>query len=331
MQNNTIQTEEGTAQIQECRDALIQVKKEMQQVIVGQEETIRDLLTALVAGGNVLLEGVPGLAKTLTVRTLAACTACSFARIQFTPDLLPSDITGTTVYRQHDGVFSLVKGPVFHHIVLADEINRAPPKVQSALLEAMQERQVTIQGETCALPDPFFVLATQNPIESEGTYPLPEAQTDRFLFKLIMDYPGVEDEVEILDRFAARTEVAPACILGVPELKTIQATARAVRADPAVREYAARIVDATRHPDRYALESGEYIEWGASPRATLSLVLGAKARALLEGRAYIVPHDIKAVAHNALRHRILLTYTADACGIRSDAIIDEVLGVVEVP
>ncbi len=314
-----------------CRAMLLPVKVEMQKAIVGQAETIDDLLLALVAGGNVLLEGVPGLAKTLIVRTLASCIDCSFARIQFTPDLLPSDITGTTVYNQREGSFSLVKGPVFHNIILADEINRAPPKVQSALLEAMQERQVTIQGETLRLPDPFFVLATQNPIESEGTYPLPEAQVDRFLFKLGIAYPTVADEVEILDRYTAGVPASPECVLSAADLARIQAAARAVHADAAVREYAARIVDATRRPADYGLDLAASIAWGASPRATLSLVLGAKARALVAGRGYIVPDDIKKVAHNALRHRILLTYAADAAGVSTDGIVDAVLGSVEVP
>lgn len=310
---------------------LLPVKEEMQKAIVGQDRTVSDLLLALVAGGNVLLEGVPGLAKTLIVRTLASCIDCSFARIQFTPDLLPSDITGTTVYNQREGSFSLVKGPVFHNIILADEINRAPPKVQSALLEAMQERQVTIQGETLRLPDPFFVLATQNPIESEGTYPLPEAQVDRFLFKLGIAYPTVADEVEILDRYTAGVPASPECVLSAADLARIQAAARAVHADAAVREYAARIVDATRRPADYGLDLAASIAWGASPRATLSLVLGAKARALVAGRGYIVPDDIKKVAHNALRHRILLTYAADAAGVSTDGIVDAVLGSVEVP
>ncbi len=314
-----------------CRKMLLPVKVEMQKAIVGQEGTVSDLLLALVAGGNVLLEGVPGLAKTLIVRTLASCIDCSFARIQFTPDLLPSDITGTTVYNQREGSFSLVKGPVFHNIILADEINRAPPKVQSALLEAMQERQVTIQGETLRLPDPFFVLATQNPIESEGTYPLPEAQVDRFLFKLGIAYPTVADEVEILDRYTAGVPASPECVLSAADLARIQAAARAVHADAAVREYAARIVDATRRPADYGLDLAASIAWGASPRATLSLVLGAKARALVAGRGYIVPDDIKKVAHNALRHRILLTYAADAAGVSTDGIVDAVLGSVEVP
>jgi len=324
-------TDDLAGEVEACRRMLLPVKEEMQKVIVGQEETIDGLLTALVAGGNVLLEGVPGLAKTLIVRSLASCIDCSCARIQFTPDLLPSDITGTTVYNQKDNSFSLVRGPVFHNIILADEINRAPPKVQSALLEAMQERQVTIQGETLALPDPFFVLATQNPLESEGTYPLPEAQTDRFLFKLLIGYPTVADEVEILDRYTSGTGIAPACVLSVQDLLRVRAAARAIRADPAVREYAARVVDATRHPVGYGLDLADAVAWGASPRATIALVLGAKARALLAGRDYIVPHDIKAVAHAALRHRILLTYAAEAAGTDTDAVIDTVLAAVEVP
>lgn len=320
-----------SGEVEACRAMLLPVKEEMQKVIVGQERTIDGLLTALVAGGNVLLEGVPGLAKTLIVRSLASCIDCSYARIQFTPDLLPSDITGTTVYNQKDGTFSLVRGPVFHNIILADEINRAPPKVQSALLEAMQERQVTIQGETLALPDPFFVLATQNPLESEGTYPLPEAQTDRFLFKLLIDYPTVADEVEILDRYTTETDIAPACVLSARDLQRVRTAARAVRADHAVLEYAARVVDATRHPAVYGLDLADTVEWGASPRATIALVLGAKARALLTGRGYIVPHDIKTVAHAALRHRVLLSYAAEAAGTDTDAVVDMVLAAVEVP
>ena len=307
------------------------LRNEMKTVIVGQREVIDRLLLALCADGHVLLEGVPGIAKTLTIRTLSQCIDCSFVRIQFTPDLLPADIMGTKIYNQKDGTFSTVKGPVFSQFILADEINRAPPKVQSALLEAMQERQVTIQGETHALTRPFFVLATENPIESEGTYPLPEAQVDRFMFKVLMTYPGKDDEITILDRFTEGVTVIPRIAVTREQILEIQAVTQKIYAAKAIKRYAGELVDATRHPGSYGLDDARYIALGASPRATIFLILGGKAMALLAGRGYVIPEDIKAIAHDVLRHRILLTYEGEADHVTTDAIIDRILGAVKVP
>jgi MoxR-like ATPase len=307
------------------------VKQEIAKVIIGQEDVIDKTLIAFLAGGHVLIEGVPGIAKTLLVSTLSHCLGCSFGRIQFTPDLLPSDILGTHIFNQAGGNFSTIKGPVFHQIILADEINRAPPKVQSALLEAMQEQQVTLQGETFPLGRPFFVLATQNPIESEGTYPLPEAQMDRFMFKILMGCPPIDDEMRIIDRFTGGEPARPEVILSAPEILEIQAFVRSVYADPKVTRYAAELVDATRHPARYGLELAPYLAYGASPRASLYLVLGAKTRALTSGRGYILPEDVRAVAYETLRHRVLLSYEAEAEGITSRKIIETILGAITIP
>ena len=307
------------------------IRDEMKHVIVGQDGVIDRLLLALCAGGHVLLEGVPGIAKTLTIRTLSQCVDCRFTRIQFTPDLLPADIMGTRIYNHKDSGFSTVRGPIFSHFILTDEINRAPPKVQSALLEAMQERQVTIQGDTHPLPRPFFVLATQNPIESEGTYPLPEAQVDRFMFKVMMTYPGKTDEIAILDRYTEGISRIPRTVVFAEDILAIQAFTWKVYADPALKKYVCEIVDATRDPDAYGLEDSRYIALGASPRASINLVLGGKARAIQAGRGYVIPEDIRAVAHDVLRHRILLTYEGEADGITADAIIDRITETVKVP
>jgi len=307
------------------------IRNEMKTVIVGQNDVIDRLLMALCADGHVLLEGVPGIAKTLTIRTLSQCVDCSFTRLQFTPDLLPADIMGTKIYNQKDSSFATVKGPVFANFILADEINRAPPKVQSALLEAMQEKQVTIQGDTHTLARPFFVLATQNPIESEGTYPLPEAQVDRFMFKVMMTYPEKTDEVTILDRFTEGITITPKKVISVEEILALQAFTRKVYADPSIKRYVSELVDATRKPGAYGLEEARYIALGASPRASIFLVLGGKAHALLAGRGYVIPEDIKAVAHDVLRHRIILNYEGEADGITTDAIIDRILATVKVP
>jgi MoxR-like ATPase len=310
---------------------LTQLRQEISTIIVGQEQVIDHLLIALLAGGHVLLEGVPGIAKTLLIKTLSECLDCGFVRLQFTPDLLPADIIGTKIYNQNEAQFSTTKGPIFHQFVLADEINRAPPKVQSALLEAMQERQVTIQGETFPLEEPFFVLATQNPIESEGTYSLPEAQLDRFMLKVIMTYPSLEEEVRILDRFSETVPVRPSSILTEEALRSMQAFTRTIYTSPEIKRYVAELVDATRTPEAYGLSIGGYIACGASPRASISLVLAAKAHALLNGRGYVIPHDIKAVAHSILRHRIIRTYTAEAEEVSTDQMIDSILGTVRVP
>ncbi len=320
-----------TEQARRYAEDLAQLRNELHKVIVGQEAVINRLLIALCADGHVLLEGVPGIAKTLTIRTLSQCIDCSFTRLQFTPDILPSDIMGTKVYNQKDSSFFTVKGPIFVNFVLADEINRAPPKVQSALLEAMQERQVTIQGETHPLPRPFFVLATENPIESEGTYPLPEAQVDRFMFKVMMTYPAKRDEVTVLDRFTEGISAIPQKVMPVGRLLEVQAFTRKVYADSAIKEYAASIVDATRHPEQYGLDLGGYIAFGASPRASIYLVLGAKAHAMLKGRGYVLPEDVKAIAHDVLRHRLILTYEAEADNVTGDQITGTVLRAVKVP
>jgi MoxR-like ATPase len=310
---------------------IVRVKQEIGKVIVGQDDTIEKTLIALFSGGHILIEGVPGIAKTLLISTLSHCLGCSFGRIQFTPDLLPSDILGTHIFNQSLASFSTIKGPVFHNIILADEVNRAPPKVQSALLEAMQEQQVTLQGETFTLESPFFVLATQNPIESEGTYPLPEAQVDRFMFKILMTYPSIDEEVRILDRFTGGGPVEPEVIMSARKILEIQAFVRSVYADPRVKRYAAELVDATRHPIPYGLDTGPYLSCGASPRASLYLILGAKTRALMGGRGYVLPEDIRAVAFETLRHRLLLSYEAETEGITSSKIIESVLNTVKVP
>jgi MoxR-like ATPase len=307
------------------------LRDEMKNVIVGQEAVIDRLIIALCADGHVLLEGVPGIAKTLMIRTLSQCIDCSFVRLQFTPDLLPADIMGTKIYNQKDASFSTIKGPVFAHFVLADEINRAPPKVQSALLEAMQEKQVTIQGETHQLARPFFVLATQNPIESEGTYPLPEAQVDRFMFKVLITYPAKEDEVLILDRFTEGTTVIPKKVMSTEKILDIQSFTRSLYADASIKRYVTELVDATRRPAAYAIDTARYVGYGASPRASISLILGAKARALMACRGFVLPEDVKAVAHDVLRHRIILTYEGEAEGVTPDAIIDSILRNVKVP
>ncbi|MDD4138110.1 MAG: MoxR family ATPase [Methanoregula sp.] len=320
-----------TDQAQQVAAELAALRREMKTVIVGQEEVIDRLIIALCADGHVLLEGVPGIAKTLTIRTLSQCIDCSFVRLQFTPDLLPADITGTRIFNQKDSVFSTIKGPVFANFVLADEINRAPPKVQSALLEAMQEKQVTIQGETHPLARPFFVLATQNPIESEGTYPLPDAQVDRFMFKVQMGYPVKEDEVRILDRFTEGTTVTPKTVMNAEKILAIQEFTKRLYADAAIKRYVTDLVDATRHPDAYGIDMAKYVAYGASPRASISLVLGAKARALLDGRGFVLPEDVKSVAHDVLRHRIILTYEGEAEGVTPDKIIDRILKTVPVP
>jgi MoxR-like ATPase len=307
------------------------VLAEAGKVIVGQRDMLEGLLLGLVTGGHVLLEGVPGLAKTLAVRTLAGAVDAGFQRIQFTPDLLPADIIGTTIFRQETGQFTVKKGPVFHNIILADEINRAPAKVQSALLEAMQERQVTIGETTFPLPDPFLVLATQNPIEQEGTYPLPEAQVDRFLLKLRVGYPTRDEERKILERMAGR-EVPPVRpVIGPAELLEIRAAVGAVYVDEKIKNYILDLVFATRDPGAFGLGLGPLIAWGASPRATLALTQVARARALLQGRPFVVPEDVKACGHDVLRHRVLVTYEAEAERLTSDDVVTTLFEGIEVP
>ncbi len=307
------------------------VLDEAGRVIVGQREMLEGLLLGLVADGHILLEGLPGLAKTLAVRTLSQTLDASFQRIQFTPDLLPADITGTTIYRRETGEFTVKKGPVFHSIILADEINRAPAKVQSALLEAMQERQVTIGETTFALPVPFLVLATQNPIEQEGTYPLPEAQVDRFLLKLRVGYPELEEERQILERMGGRDAPEASAVIGPDDVAEFRRAAEAVFVDEKIRSYILDLVFATRDPRRYGLDLGPLLAFGASPRASLALLRLARARALLQGRAYVVPEDVKSVGPGAMRHRLLLSYEAEAQELTSDDLVDRLFETIDVP
>ena len=304
----------------------------MDQVIVGQKHLVESLLIGLLSDGHVLLEGVPGLAKTLAIKTLASLIDAQYSRIQFTPDLLPADVIGTMVYSQKDETFQVKKGPVFANFVLADEINRAPAKVQSALLEAMQERQVTIGNETFGLPKPFLVLATQNPIEQEGTYPLPEAQVDRFMLKVVIDYPKLEEEKLIIrqningDKF----EVKP--ILKADEIIEARKVVRQVYLDEKIEKYIVDIVFATRYPEKYDLkELKDMIGFGGSPRASINLALAARSYALIKRRGYVIPEDVRAVAHDVLRHRIGLTYEAEASNMTSDEIVSKILNKVEVP
>ena len=305
---------------------------EMSGVIVGQQRLLERLLVALLAEGHVLLEGVPGLAKTLTVRTLADTIDCGFHRVQFTPDLLPSDLVGTMIYNQRSGDFLLQKGPIFTNIVLADEINRAPAKVQSALLEAMQEKQVSISGQTLALPELFLVLATQNPIEHEGTFPLPEAQVDRFMFKLVVTYPAREDEREVLDRMTTGREPVARKVLEPDEVLRLRRLVHDVYVDGRIKEYVLDLLAATREPARAGLaDLGPLVEYGASPRAGIYLVRAAKALALLDGRGYVTPDDVLALGADVLRHRIVPTYRADAEGTTADAILERIFAAVAVP
>ena len=304
----------------------------MDQVIVGQKHLVESLLIGLLSDGHVLLEGVPGLAKTLAIKTLASLIDAQYSRIQFTPDLLPADVIGTMVYSQKDEAFQVKKGPVFANFVLADEINRAPAKVQSALLEAMQERQVTIGKETFRLPEPFLVLATQNPIEQEGTYPLPEAQVDRFMMKVVIDYPKLEEEKLIIRQNinGERLNVKP--ILKADEIIEARKVVRQVYLDEKIEKYIVDIVFATRYPEKYDLkELKDMIGFGGSPRASINLALAARSYAFIKRRGYVIPEDVRAVAHDVLRHRIGLTYEAEASNMTSDEIVSKILNKVEVP
>lgn len=312
--------------------ALIRLREEIGQVIIGQQALVERLLIGLLANGHVLLEGVPGLAKTLSVKTLSETLAASFQRLQFTPDLLPADLIGTLVYSPRDGTFSTKKGPIFANIVLADEINRAPAKVQSALLEAMQERQVTIGDETHPLPDLFLVLATQNPIEQEGTYPLPEAQLDRFMLKVWVSYPSREEERRILDRMASTGDPHGArVILHTEDILRLRRLVDQIYLDDKIKDYILDLVFATREPASHQLNLQNLIQHGASPRATLYLTLAAKAHALLKGRGYVTPQDVKAISPDVLRHRVLVTYEAEAEDITSDVVVQRILDGVPVP
>ena len=308
------------------------LRQEIGQVVVGQEALVDRLLVGLLANGHVLLEGVPGLAKTLSVRTLASAIQAQFHRIQFTPDLLPADIIGTLIYSPQDGKYHATRGPVFANLVLADEINRAPAKVQSALLEAMQERQVTLGGETMPLPSPFLVLATENPIDQEGTYPLPEAQVDRFMFKVVIGYPTFEEERRILDKMAFTSpENRVKAVVTLDDILSARKLVDQVHVDDKVRDYIVHIVFATRQPEKYQLDFKHLIQFGASPRATIFLTVAAKAWALLQGRSYVTPEDIKSIGPDVLRHRIILTYEAEAQGISSDDIVKKIFNTIPVP
>ena len=312
---------------------LLQVKEEMSKTVVGQFIVLDGLLRAIACDGHVLVEGAPGLAKTLIIKTLATVSGCGATRIQFTADLLPSDILGVSSFAKGRG-FEIIKGPIFSHFILADEINRAPPKVQSALLEAMQEGQATIGGKTLKVPDPFFVLATENPLESLGVYPLPEAQKDRFLFKLLIGYPNQEEEKQILktnitlNRFE---DFKVKALLNANKINTLQKFTKEIYLNEDIEKYIVRIIDATRTPEKYNIKLGKYLEWGGSPRASIGLYIAAKADALLAGKHFVVPQNVKNVAHDVLRHRLIINYEGQAENIKADAIIEEVLHKVRVP
>ena len=306
--------------------------KGMDQVIVGQKHLVESLLIGLLSDGHILLEGVPGLAKTLAIKTLASLIEASYSRIQFTPDLLPADVVGTMIYSQKEEKFLPKKGPVFANFVLADEINRAPAKVQSALLEAMQERQVTIGNDTFKLPEPFLVMATQNPIEQEGTYPLPEAQVDRFMLKVIIDYPKMDEEKLIIRQNISADKVQVRPILTKDEILEARKVVQEVYIDEKIEKYIVDIVFATRFPENYGLEElKSMIAFGGSPRASINLALAARAYAFIKQRGYVIPEDVRAVAHDVLRHRIGLTYEAEAANMTSDEIVSKLLDKVEVP
>jgi MoxR-like ATPase len=314
-----------TAQLME------QILYEVKRVVVGQDRFLERVMVAMLAQGHLLVEGVPGLAKTMTVKTLASTVRGQFKRIQFTPDLVPSDLVGTRIYNQKTGDFSTALGPVFTNLLLADEINRAPAKVQSALLEVMQERQVTIAGETHRVPSPFLVMATQNPIETEGTYPLPEAQVDRFMMKVLVDYPTDEEEFVIVQRVTGPA-VDVTAVASTEQLAALQAECRRVYVDPSLVQYAVKLVSATRTPARAGLpELARYITFGASPRATINLTEGARALALLRGRSYALPEDLSDLVPDVLRHRLVLSYEALSDGLTADAVIAQIMAKVPAP
>lgn len=326
-----MQTPEITEQVQAQTPLIQQTKDQLNKVIIGQNQLLDRLLAALLCNNHVLIEGLPGLAKTLAVTTLAQATGTDFQRIQFTPDLLPGDLLGTLIYNPKSGEFTVKKGPLFANIILADEINRAPAKVQSALLEAMQERQITIGDTSFKLEEPFMVLATQNPVEQEGTYPLPEAQVDRFMFKLKVDYPSKEEELLIMRARSTNLIETVTPVITPADILALRSLTTTIYIDPAIEEYIVNLVDATRNPEHYKLDIGPFIQFGASPRATIFLAQAARATALLAGRGYVTPQDIKTIALDVLRHRLLLTYEAEAEEISSDELIGRILATVEVP
>ncbi len=321
------------AKVAQESQTLANVRSEMARVIVGQEALIDKLLIALLCNNHVLIEGLPGLAKTLTVTTLAKSLNASFHRIQFTPDLLPADVVGTMIYNPKTGDFSTKKGPIFANVILADEINRAPAKVQSALLEAMQERQVTVGDSTFKLEEPFLVLATQNPVEQEGTYPLPEAQVDRFMFKVKVEYPAKDDELKILRRMASSApSIGVSPVLQPSDVKRLRELTDEIYIDEKIECYIVDLVDATRHPENYGLpELKEMIRYGGSPRATIFLAMAAKGQAMLSGRGFVTPQDVKSIAMDVLRHRVMLTYEAEAEELTSEQVIQRTLDTVKVP
>ena len=328
----TIDIRELNERIERQSSFITNLTAGMDQVIVGQKHLVESLLIGLLADGHVLLEGVPGLAKTLAIKTLASLIDAKYSRVQFTPDLLPADVIGTMIYSQKDESFQVKKGPVFANFVLADELNRAPAKVQSALLEAMQERQVTIGKETFKLPEPFLVLATQNPIEQEGTYPLPEAQVDRFMLKVVIDYPKIEEEKLIIRQNINGEYKNVRPILKAEEIIEARKVVREVYLDEKIERYIVDIVFATRYPEKYDLKDLKgMISFGGSPRASINLALAARSYAFIKRRGYVIPEDVRAVAHDVLRHRIGLTYEAEASNLTSDEIVSKVLNKVEVP
>ncbi len=321
-----------TDTIKEESHILTNLTNEIRKVIVGQKYLIERLLIGILANGHILLEGVPGLAKTLSVMTLAKAVKAKYQRIQFTPDLLPADLIGTLIYNPRDGDFTTKKGPIFANIVLADEINRAPAKVQSALLEAMQEGQVTIGDKSFKLDEPFIVLATQNPIEQEGTYPLPEAQVDRFMLKLKISYPSKDEEREILERMAlTNTSTEINAIINPEDIKRLRSVVDQIYIDDKIKDYIVDLVFASREPQKYNLDLDEFIEYGASPRATIFLTTASKAYAFLKGRGYVTPQDVKSIGMDVLRHRIIITYEAEAEEMTSEKVIQNIFDNIEVP
>ncbi|HAA53314.1 MAG TPA: ATPase [Myxococcales bacterium] len=335
------ETQQLQQQVEQVSQLLDRLMDEIGKVIVGQRDLLQKILIGLLSRGHILLEGVPGLAKTLTLQTLSTCLSLQFQRVQFTPDLLPADILGTQLYDQQAHQFVPKFGPVFTNIVLADEINRAPAKVQSALLEAMQEKQVTIGEQTYALPDPFLVMATQNPVEQEGTYPLPEAQVDRFMLKLLLDYPSRSEELQIMDRMIERPTAQLQAVMPLQHLQAAQQLVKQIHIDPKIKEYIVDLIFCTREPEKYGLayrrkngstrSLAHYIEHGASPRATLALNLAARSHAILSRRCYVIPDDVKIVARDVLRHRISLSYEAQADELSSDDLLIHVLNHLDVP
>ena len=330
--NNSVDIRELNEKIQRESSFVDIITMEMNNVIVGQKQMVEKMLIGLLANGHILLEGVPGLAKTLAIKSLANTIQAKFSRIQFTPDLLPADLIGTMIYSQKSEEFVVKKGPIFAHFILADEINRAPAKVQSALLEAMQERQVTIGEQTYKLDEPFLVMATQNPIEQEGTYPLPEAQVDRFMLKVIVNYPTQEEEKLILRQHLESEYPATKPVLKPEDILKARSVVKEVYLDEKIEQYITSIVFATRYPEEYGLgKFKSMINYGASPRATINLALAAQAYAFIKRRGYVIPEDVRAVAHDVLRHRIGLTYEAEAENVTTEEIINEILNTVEVP